>query len=77
MPTQSSHGHTAGYNPSYSINGFWQFNAFAGHRFPNSRAELRVNLLNLTDQDYQMNPLTFHAETAHHRTLTARFQFNF
>lgn len=75
--TQSSHGYTAGHNPSYSINGFWQLNAFAGYRFPNRRAELRIGLLNLTDQDYQMNPLTLHAETAHHRTLTARFQFNF
>jgi hypothetical protein len=36
---------------------FWHFNAVAGYRFPQRRAEIAVGLLNITDQDYRLNPL--------------------
>jgi tetratricopeptide (TPR) repeat protein len=56
---------------------FWQLNAFVGYRFPHRRAELRVGWLNLTDQNYRLNPLTLYSELPHERTFVARLQFNF
>ncbi len=56
---------------------FWQFNVFAGYRFPGRRAELRLGLLNLTDRDYALNPLNLHSELPRERTFAARFRFNF
>jgi len=41
---------------------FWQFNVFAGYRFARRRAELLVGGLNLTGQDYRLNPVTLYAE---------------
>ncbi len=55
----------------------WQFNVFAGYRFPRRRAELTVGLLNIADQDYRLNPINLHADLARERTLTANFKFNF
>lgn len=55
----------------------WQFNVFAGYRFPRRRAELTVGLLNIADQDYRLNPLNLHAELARECTLTVNFKFNF
>ena len=55
----------------------WQFNVFAGYRFPRRRAEIRLGLLNLTDEDYRLNPLSAHAELARRRTLTVDCKFNF
>ncbi len=54
-----------------------QLNLHLGYRFPNRRAEIRVGLLNLTDQDYQLNPLNLHAELPRERTFAARVRFNF
>jgi len=56
---------------------FWQFNLFAGYRFPGRKAELRIGLLNLADQDYRLNPVTLYNELPRKRTFAARFQFNF
>jgi len=56
---------------------FLQFNLFAGYRFPRRRAEILIGLLNVTDQDYRLNPLTLYNELPRERTLMARFQFNF
>ena len=56
---------------------FWHFNLFAGYRFPRRRAEILIGLLNVTDQDYRLNPLTLYDELPRERTLMARFQFNF
>ncbi|MBI4661175.1 MAG: TonB-dependent receptor [Verrucomicrobia bacterium] len=56
---------------------FWHLNFFVGYRFPRRLAELRVGLLNLTDQDYQLNPLNLYRELPRERTFAARFRFNF
>ena len=66
-----------GYTPDQPGDDFWQFNVFAGYRFPRRKAELRVGILNLTDQNYRLNPLTLYNELPRERTLTVRFQFNF
>jgi Tfp pilus assembly protein PilF len=56
---------------------FWQLNAFAGYRFAQRRAELTLGLLNLTDQDYKLNPLTLYAELPRERTLLVRLRLSF
>jgi outer membrane receptor protein involved in Fe transport len=69
--------HNEGYTPNLPADDFWQFNAFAGCRFFHRKAELRVGVLNITGQDYNLNPLNIHEEYPHHRTLTMRLRLNF
>jgi hypothetical protein len=66
-----------GYTPDIPGDDFWQLNAYAGYRFLRRRAEIRVGVLNLTDQDYQLNPLNLYSELPRDRTFTARLRFNF
>lgn len=56
---------------------FWQFNAFAGYRFWQRRAEVTVGVLNLSDRDYKLEPLTLYSELPRERTFVARFNFKF
>ena len=70
---QRSDGYASGLPSDY----FWQFNLFAGYRFAQRRAELRLGLLNLTDQDYRLNPLNLTADLPRERTFSASFRFNF
>ena len=56
---------------------FWQFNVIAGYRFAQRRAEMAVAGLNLSDQDYRLNPINYHAELPRERTLLVSFKFNF
>jgi outer membrane receptor protein involved in Fe transport len=67
----------AGYAPYLPGDSFWQVNLFAGYRFFHRKAELRVGLLNLTGQDYNLNPLNLHDEYAHQRTITMRLLVKF
>jgi Tfp pilus assembly protein PilF len=57
--------------------GFWQMNLYAGYRFPRRHVELSVGLLNITSQDYHIDPVTYFLEQAHSRTLVASMKFNF
>lgn len=66
-----------GYQPALPGDTFWQFNLFAGYRFHNRRAELRLGLLNVTDQGYRLNPLNLTAELPRNRTLVASLRFSF
>jgi Tfp pilus assembly protein PilF len=70
---QSNHG----YSPALGGDNFWQLNIFGGYRFARRRAELSVGVLNLTDQDYRLNPLTLYNELPRDRTFAVRFSFNF
>jgi tetratricopeptide (TPR) repeat protein len=72
-----NHQNNAGYDPDIPDDDFWHLNLFAGYRFPRRKAELMIGLLNLTDQDYQVNPLNLYRELPHERTLMARLQFSF
>jgi len=56
---------------------FWQFNLFAGYRFPHRQAQLTIGALNLTSQDYRLNPLNLYTELPRHRTFVASLKFNF
>ncbi|MCL4788435.1 MAG: FecR domain-containing protein [Verrucomicrobia bacterium] len=56
---------------------FWQVNLFAGYRFWQRRAQVQVGVLNLTDQDYRLNPLNLYRELPRERAFFASVQFNF
>jgi outer membrane receptor protein involved in Fe transport len=65
------------YTPDIPGDDFWQFNVFVGYRFLDRRAEAKVGLLNIGDQDYKLNPLTLYNELPRERTLFAAFKFYF
>jgi outer membrane receptor protein involved in Fe transport len=69
--------HNIGYSGSEPGEEFWQFNIFAGYRFPRRHAELAVGLLNLADQNYKLNPLNIYNELPRERTLAVRLRVNF
>jgi tetratricopeptide (TPR) repeat protein len=57
--------------------GFWQFNLYAGYRFPHRHVEASVGVVNLGNQDYHIDPVTYFLEQAHTRTFVASLKFNF
>lgn len=71
--SQSNHG----YSPDRPGDDFWQFNVWAGWRFLERRAEVRLGLLNLADQDYKLNPLNLTAELPRERTLAVNVRIRF
>jgi outer membrane receptor for ferric coprogen and ferric-rhodotorulic acid len=66
-----------GYVTALPGDDFWQFNIFAGYRFFNHRAEARIGLLNITDQDYRLNPLSLTPDLPRDRTIVVSLRFNF
>ncbi|MDA1275781.1 MAG: FecR domain-containing protein [Verrucomicrobia bacterium] len=66
-----------GYAQDIPGDDFVHLNLYLGYRFPRRQAEIRLGLLNITDQDYQLNPLNLHAELPRERTFAARFRFNY
>jgi hypothetical protein len=71
---QSNRGYAP---PGLPSDDFWQVNLFAGYRFLQRRGEVGIGLLNLTDQDYRLNPLNLTPELPRSRTLVARLRLNF
>jgi Flp pilus assembly protein TadD len=65
------------YTPDLPGDDFWQVNLYLGWRFYRRHAELRVGLLNVTDQDYRLNPLNLYNELPRDRTLAVNFKFYF
>jgi hypothetical protein len=55
---------------------FWQFNVHAGYRFARRKAEIRVSLLNITDQNFRLNPLNLTAEPPRERTLAVNLKLD-
>lgn len=70
---QSNRGYTTGLPGDE----FVQLDLQAGYRFWQRRAELSIGILNLTDEDYRLNPLTLYTELPRERVFTARFSFRF
>ena len=70
---QSNHGYT----PDLPGDDFWQFNALVGYRFWRRTAEIDLGLLNITDQNYRLNPLNLYSELPRERTLYVSFKFYF
>jgi tetratricopeptide (TPR) repeat protein len=71
------HQSNSGFSAAEPGDDFWQFNAYAGCRFWHRRAEFTVGLLNITGQNYQLEPLNLYNEMARSRTLLARLKFSF
>jgi hypothetical protein len=71
------HQENAGYSPSLPGDDFFQHNLFIGYRFPRRWIEVVLGILNLTDQDYRLNPLTAYAELPRERAFTATVKFRF
>ncbi|HWD94392.1 MAG TPA: TonB-dependent receptor [Verrucomicrobiae bacterium] len=69
--------HNTGYGGTEPGDDFWQFNLFGGYRFPQRHAELTLGLLNLTGQNYRLNPLNVYNELPRERTLAVRLNVNF
>jgi tetratricopeptide (TPR) repeat protein len=63
--------------PGEGGDGFWQFNLYAGYRFPHRHVELTVGVVNVGNQDYHIDPVTYFLEQAHSRTFVASMKFNF
>jgi tetratricopeptide (TPR) repeat protein len=66
-----------GYTPDRPGDDFWQFNAFVGYRFYRRHAEVRLALLNITDQDYHLNELNLMPDLPRDRTLAVSCRVNF
>ena len=58
-------------------NDFWQLNFWAGYRFPRRHVEAAIGLLNVCNQGYNIDPITYYLEQARTRTLVASLKFNF
>ena len=56
---------------------FWQFNALLGYRFARNRAEISAGVLNITDTDYQLDPITYHDTLPRERTAVIRCKLTF
>jgi tetratricopeptide (TPR) repeat protein len=70
-------GGNTGFNPNEPGDAFWQFNYFAGYRFPRRHIEIQVGVLNIANQNYNLEPLTHYLEQAHVRTFVSSLKFNF
>jgi tetratricopeptide (TPR) repeat protein len=71
------HQGKAGLNESPAGDDFVQENVYLGKRFLNRRIELLAGILNLSDQDYHLNPLTVYSELPRKRSFVARLNFVF
>jgi outer membrane receptor protein involved in Fe transport len=56
---------------------FFQHHIFGGYRFARRRVEVTAGVMNLTDQDYRLNPLTPYAEMPRERVFVGRVKFQF
>ena len=64
--------------PAHNLpNDFWQYDIFAGYRHRTGKFEAYVGLLNLTDQNYYLNPLNVYSSLARQRTLVVSARFDF
>jgi hypothetical protein len=56
---------------------FVQISAQLGRRFSRNQREVSAGVLNLSDTDYRLNPLTFARELPRSRTFFVRCRLNF
>ena len=71
------HQQNFSYTPELSGTDFWQHNLTLGYRFAHRQAEIRASILNLSDEDYRINPLNLLGELPRGRTLVASLRLNF
>ena len=66
-----------GYAPDIPGDDIFQANAYVGYRFRRNLGDVTLGFLNMTDQDYKLNPLNYYNELPRERTLVARVRLNF
>jgi tetratricopeptide (TPR) repeat protein len=66
-----------GYSPARDDENLVQVDLVAGYRFARRRAELSAGILNISDADYRLNPLTTYCELPRERTFFAQLKFEF
>jgi hypothetical protein len=66
-----------GYTTPEPGNDFWQLDAYAGYRFLHRNGQITLGILNITDQNYSLNPLNLYNELPRSRTLLVSLQLNF
>jgi tetratricopeptide (TPR) repeat protein len=66
-----------GYSGTQPGDDLIQENLYFGYRLRRGRGELRLGLLNLSGQDYRLNPLTTYVELPRERVFEARLRFVF
>ena len=71
------HQHNSGYTSPEPGDYFWQLNAYVGYRFLHRHGQVTLGLLNITDQNYSLNPLNLYNEMPRTRTLLVSLQLNF
>ena len=67
----------SGYSGALPGDDVVQENIYIGYRFPRGRGELRLGILNLTGEDYRLNPLSAYEELPRERVFEAQFKFLF
>jgi tetratricopeptide (TPR) repeat protein len=65
------------YLPDTPGDEFFQLNAYVGYRFRRNFGDVTLGLLNITDDDYQLNPLNYYNELPRERTGVVRVRLNF
>jgi Flp pilus assembly protein TadD len=71
------HQENHNFNPARPGDDFWQCNMQAGWRFFHRRAELTVGVLNVTGDNYRLNPLNLYSEPPRDRTIFTRLKVQF
>jgi len=71
------HQENSGYTPALAGDDFVQENIYLGYRFLHRHAEVMFGILNLSDQDYHLNPLSTYLELPRERTFILRVSFIF
>jgi tetratricopeptide (TPR) repeat protein len=71
------HQVNSGYTPGLPGDSFVQENLYVGYRFLHRHAELMFGILNLSDQDYHLNPLSTYVELPRERSYVLRLNFIF
>jgi hypothetical protein len=66
-----------GYTPDLPTEDFWQYNVWVGYRMFQRRVDIRAGILNITDNDYNLNPLTLYNDMPRDRTYFVGLRFNF
>ncbi|MGV3773776.1 MAG: tetratricopeptide repeat protein [Verrucomicrobiales bacterium] len=56
---------------------FWQYHLWIGYRFPGRYFDLRAGVLNLTDQDYRLQPLSLTTQIPRERTFFTSLRIQF
>jgi Tfp pilus assembly protein PilF len=67
----------ANFNPVEPGDSFFQQNFYAGYRFAKRRVELTAGILNVTGQNYRLEPLTIYQELPRKPVFEGRVKFEF